>query len=390
MFSPISRTEIARKIGLSITAVSKYTNLFIAEGLVEELGTQDSKGGRKATSLGLDNNYGCTLAIDFGHTFLRFGIMDMRNNIIVKETHKRKDLGEHQTGLPMLIRLAKDFLARSQPECPLLAVCIAPSSIIHSRTNKITFPNLSGWKNVDILSPLSENFPVPVFCDDSARMMALAECTIAGNGRERQLVFVNVGDGIGTGIVANGRPLRGTGGYAGEMAHIIVKENGYPCDCGSSGCLEQYTSVFAMVRNARKAIRDGVNSKIKEYANGDVDSIDSTCIAKAYSDSDKLAIQLLSEACSYLSVGIANVINILNPPILVLGGGGMNLSKHMIDGIRHETLLRTLTASFNDTDVRLSRFGDNSVLIGSSIYMLDKLFGFDELCEDNEFFIHKG
>jgi len=78
MFSPISRTEIARKIGLSITAVSKYTNLFIAEGLVEELGTQDSKGGRKATSLGLDNDYGCTLAIDFGHTFLRFGIMDMR------------------------------------------------------------------------------------------------------------------------------------------------------------------------------------------------------------------------------------------------------------------------------------------------------------------------
>ena len=284
LFSPVSRAELAEKMGLSITAVSKYTAELMTEGLVEELGMQDSRGGRKAALLGIDNHYGCTLSIDFGHTFVRLGIMDMRSNIVMKETLRTIDLGEHQVGIPKLITTLHAFLLRADPDVPLRAICISPSSLMDSTNSTVLFPNLKGWQRVDIVKPIRESFPVPVYCDDSARMMALAESATAGKGRERQLIFINVGDGIGTGIVVNGRPLHGVNGAAGELAHINVREDGYPCDCGASGCLEQYASVFAMVRNARASIKNGVNSKILEYANGNPNKIDSICIAKAYAD----------------------------------------------------------------------------------------------------------
>ena len=387
LFSPVSKAYLAEKVGLSITAVSKYTSELMAEGLVEELGRQNSQGGRKASLLGIDNSYGCTLSIDFGHTFVRLGIMDMRSNIVARETIRTKDLGGHKVGIPKLIKLMKSFLARAQIEIPLLAICISPSSLIDNANNTVLFPNLKGWQSVDIVRPIKESFTVPVYCDDCSRMMALAESSIAGRGRERQLVFVNVGDGIGTGVVVNGRPLQGICGTAGELAHIIVRESGYPCDCGSSGCLEQYASVFAMVRNARTSIENGANTKILEYANQNIDQIDSVCIAKAYADNDKLAINILSDACGFLGVGAAIIINMLNPPILVFGGGGMSLSEHMLSDIVRATRLRALTGAFQKTEVRLSRLGDDAGLIGASIFSLDNLFGFYELCETEEFYI---
>lgn len=387
LFSPISRAELAERIELSITAVSKYVAELIHEGIVEELGLQASQGGRKAALLGIRNEYGCTLSIDFGHTYIRMAFMDMRSNVIVKKVFFTRDLGNYEEGIAQFILLIRGFIAEHQPVLPLLAIGFSLSTLMDDAENTVLFPNLEGWKTVDIVGPVRRSFTVPVFDDDSSRMMALAESVVPGNGRVEQLVFVSVGDGIGTGIVLNGRPVRGARGAAGELAHVIVHENGYPCDCGSSGCLEQYTSVFAMVRSAKQAIKSGVNSKILEYADGDLDKVDSWCISKAYAQDDKLAMTILSDACNYLGVGAAILINLFNTPTLVFGGGGMNLSPNMLEDIARATRLRALTNSMRITDIRHSLLGEDSGLIGASIFALDNLFGFDELCRSHEFYI---
>ena len=119
--------------------------------------------------------------------------------------------------------------------------------------------NLQGWKDVDFITPLSQEFDVPVYIDDSARMMALCESIVPKEGRFKNLIFISLGTGIGTGIIMFGRLLRGSNGMAGELGHIIVKEGGNICGCGNRGCLEQYASVPSMISSAKESISRIIN-----------------------------------------------------------------------------------------------------------------------------------
>ncbi len=374
LYGPIARTNLAEMMEISIAAVSKYVSELLEEGIVRETGTEKSTGGRKRILLNIDTSYGHMITIDFGQSLLRAAVLDLNNAVIFSQSISSSTIGGKHLGMDRILKLISEVQEHKNTQSKLLAIGIAVSGIISENGINVSLPNLKDWENVDFITPITEAFHVPVYLDDSARMMALSESIIPGNGRHHNLIFISIGAGIGMGIIVHGRLLRGANGAAGELGHIIVQEDGLTCGCGNKGCLEQYASVTSMVNNSKRSLQDGVRSAIIEFANGDINLVDSLCISKAFKEHDKLATQILTEAGSHLGKGVSQLVNLFNPPRIILGGGGMKLGNIIHQEVLKACALRSLTASAKKVSIMVSEKDDNCALIGASIFAQDNLF----------------
>ena len=383
---PISRVSLAEKLEISNTAVTGYINELISEGIVIEVGTEKSSGGRKPTLLDINPEYGYIIGIDFGQSFFRIAVFNLQNRCLHMETMSVSKLQQPDQGIKKMIDLIGKLRTTIIPHKKLLAIGIAVSGINFTGLGDyLTIPNLPGWKQINFKTPLEKEFNVPVYVDDSPRMQALYESIIPSNGRYKNLIYINIGVGIGTGIILFGRLFRGSTGLAGELGHTIVEENGLVCGCGNHGCLEQYASVPAMVNNAKEKLLLGVRSSIMDYVEGNIDNVNSYVLARALMDNDKLAYSIVINAGTYLGKAIAQMINLFNPERIIIGGGGANISDVLLDEIIKTCKIRAMNESVKSVQIVKSSKGDDSALLGISIFSQDNLFGLSEIQEQSLF-----
>lgn len=383
---PISRVSIAEKLEISNTAVTKYINELISEGIVVEVGTEKSSGGRKPTLLDINPGYGYIIAIDFGQTFFRIAVFNMQNECLHREVMPASKLQQPDQGIKIMFDLVRRLQKTVIPDKKLLAIGIAVSGInFVGAGDYLTIPYIPGWKHINLKAPFKKEFKVPVYVEDSPRMTALCESIIPSNGRYKNLIYVNIGVGIGTGIIIFGRLVRGFSGMAGELGHTIVEENGLVCGCGNHGCLEQYASTTAMVNQAKEKLLLGVRSSILDYAEGKIDKVDSYAVAKAFKDRDKLAYSIVIGAGTYLGKAIAQLINLFNPERIIIGGGGANISDEILDEIIRTCKIRAMNEAVKTVQIVKSTKGDDSALIGMSIFSQDNLFRLTEIQEESLF-----
>ena len=183
-------------------------------------------------------------------------------------------------------------------------------------------PNLN-WYNVPLKKELESRLNIPTFLDNDVNVGTVGEFTHGAGQGANSLVGIFVGTGIGGGIILNGKLFHGTNKTAGEIGHIIVKANGPKCNCGNSGCLEAISSRTAITKKIRKAVlKQGRKSHILELNDGNLDNIRSKTLAKAVASGDKVTIKVIRRTAKYLGIGIASVVNFLNPEMIILGGGG--------------------------------------------------------------------
>ena len=385
-YGPISRVAIARRLELSNTAVTKYVNGFIDEGLTIETGTEKSSGGRKPTLLNINPDLGYIIGIDIGAGHFRIAAFNLANDFLYRETFPSADLGEPKHGLLTISKLIHKIKTEYLATNKLLAIGIAVSGIAFDNygTN-MTIPYLPGWEHIDFKTSFEKNFRVPVYVDDSPRMQALYESIIPSKGRYKNLIYVNIGVGVGAGIMLFGRLYRGSKGLAGEIGHIIVQEDGLVCGCGNHGCLEQYASVSAMINNAKESLNKGVRSSILGYADDQIDKVDSFALVKALNDRDKLAFSTIIEAGNYLGKGISQLINLFNPERIIIGGGGANISDLILDEINRTCQIRASNAAVNSVKIVKSKIGEDGALLGVAIFAQDNLFGLTKIQENSLF-----
>lgn len=382
LYGPVSRTSLAEMMDISLTAVAKYVSELISEGIICEAGSKKSSGGRKAVLLDLNLQYGYMISIDFGQSIFRVSALKLNNEIIVKKSISTKELGPPQYGIKKIINMINEIKNDVTFPKKLLAVGIAVSGMVKEEdSSRVMMLSLNEWTDFDIVNPIKEKFGVPVFIDDSSRMMALCESVKPGDGRFKNLVFINIGTGIGTGIIIFGRLFRGLNGMAGELGHIIVKEGGNICGCGNHGCLEQYVSVPSMVNNARRAIINGVRSSIFDFAGKNINEIDSFSLARAIEERDKLAYNIAIEAGNYLGIGVSQIINLFNPELIIIGGGGAEISEVVIDEVKKTCQIRALYESAKNVKIIKSQKGNDCALIGASIFAQDNLFELSKIQE---------
>lgn len=248
----------------------------------------------------------------------------------------------------------------------LAGIGIGVPGLVNSRDGRAIFlPNLPGWRNIPLGLWVNRELGIPTIIDNDVRMAAWGEKLLgAGRGCDN-LVFLTLGTGIGAGIFLQGKMFRGHSESAGEIGHMTVEKEGLPCTCGNRGCLEMYASGRAIARRAREAVKQNDDSLILKLAEGDEARIGAATVAEAAGQGDALARRIIEEAALYLGMGLANLVNILNPQRLVIGGGVAGMGEMLLAPVRE--VVRTRAMPLNrEVEIVTAELGERAGAVGAA------------------------
>ncbi|MEW6446573.1 MAG: ROK family protein [Bacillota bacterium] len=230
-------------------------------------------------------------------------------------------------------------------------------------------PNL-GWRNVPLKASLEELVGVPVFLENDANLAAWGEFVYGAGKDAVDMVYITVSTGIGGGLVMGGKIYRGTGYGAGEIGHITVLPDGPECHCGNRGCLEALASGTAVAREARKLIAHGAGRVMLSLAGGKPEAVTAKTVGSAAAQGDAEAQQLFDSAARWLGIGVAAVLNLLNPEMVVLGGGMMKSAAFFWETLDGEVRRRALPSAFQGARLVTAALGGRSGVLGAVAYAL--------------------
>ena len=228
-------------------------------------------------------------------------------------------------------------------------------------------PNIPGWINVPIAEIMQKEFNVPVKVDNDVRCMALAESTYGAGQGCKNLICITIGTGIGSGLIINGKLVRGASNAAGEIGHIKLEmHDGLLCGCGDSGCFEAYASGPSIVAMAKDYVLGGKSAKFRELA-GSVDAITPAIVAKAAEEGDVVAKKIFERMGEYLGIGLASVVNLLNPEKIVIGGGVADAGDILFEPLRKTLKDRAMPIQGEAVEVVHASLGNTAGIIGASL-----------------------
>jgi glucokinase-like ROK family protein len=350
----------------------------IEKGLVVESGRRSHGPGRQALSLAVRPDAGYIVGVDLGSFYLRVVVSDLLGNLLYKR-QMETCLSE---GRQRVVKKTFDAIHNAIRECGIprkqfRGIGMGHSGIIDSATGVVvSFPRpgqMTEWKNVPLRQMVEEEFGVPSVLEDSVRAIASAEQRFGFGRNLEDFVYIDVGMGIGAGIILNGKLYEGPGGGAGEFGHMTVEENGPLCCCGNRGCLEAVASCAAIIIAARNAIEHGVDSKIRELVEADLRKISIEVIAKAAQENDSLGFRVLHEAVSHIGIALADVVNLLNPSVVIFGGPLLRAAPSLLDELKRLIKQRALERSANQVQVRVSTLGSEAGALGAARIMSEKV-----------------
>ncbi|WP_410771176.1 ROK family protein [Fontibacillus sp. BL9] len=349
---PLSRADIAAGIGLNKATVSSLVSELIDSNLVTEIGPGESSGGRKPTLLLFNKHAGFAIGVDIRVSDLLAVLVDLEGNVIREKNVPLSDFSPE--AVMDQIRKTISQLSRKLPESPygIVGIGIGVPGLVDEKSSVVSAPNL-GWEHVDLAGALAEEFGGNIHIDNEANAGAIGE-KLYGVGKDSlNLIYLSIGVGIGSGIIVGGALYRGTSNFSGEVGHMTVAENGPLCRCGNRGCWETLASEKAMLDRAA-AIWPGD------------DAPDLEDVLKAAKQGDQEAVNLLNEIGSQLGVGLANLVNILNPELIVIGNR-LSLAGELFEEAMLRTIKsRSLSYHRKKTHVDFAKLGIRSTALGAA------------------------
>lgn len=326
------------------------------------------------------------VGVDIGGTKVAAGIVDS-GGVLLRQSRKpmaaRGSAAEGLAAVTGALDALFDealFNGASSDLASLRAIGIcSPGPLDPSRGLIVNPPNLPCWRNFPLVAELARIYGVPVHLDNDGNAAALAE-TIWGAGRGYKNVFyASLGTGIGTGIVLNGRIYHGRTGAAAEGGHVSIDYRGPQCACGKRGCIEVFASGPAIARRAREfvAVKPGSASTLLQFAGGSPDAITSEMVGKAYVAGDRAAREVLETTVQLLSLWLGNMIDLLDPDILILGGGVSTMLHPFFDGIRNLLPSSCINSRCREIPLLAAHYGEDAGIAGGAA-LCARLAG----CED--------
>lgn len=320
----ISRAAIVKETGLSAPTVTRIVESLInIERLVEQIGIGESSGGRPPLIVRFNGEESYVIGVDWGRTHI-YGVLANLNGRSLTELDITTDVGDDfQMDLKRVVSLIEKLLTESGIDKKTLkGIGVAAAGFINKKNHIIEYSPNFKWVNVDIKQPLAQHFGVPVMVDNVSRVMALGELLYGIGETCKDFIFINVGYGIGAGIVSNGKPFFGFDGMAGEMGHNRVVgpvTGGRQCACGKMDCLECYSSGRGITEIGTQQRPFYPKSLLHSSAR-----LSTEIIAGFARQGDELALQLFHQAADFLGLAIASMANMFNPAAVVLGGKVIN------------------------------------------------------------------
>jgi predicted NBD/HSP70 family sugar kinase len=363
----ISRAEIARRTGLSRSTVTEIVDELLPMGLVAEVGVGPSRGGRPPIVLEFNYQAGCILGVDMGAAHIAVALMDLRGQILSWQ-HRAHPVRTDPEGTRALINELCSACLASRPGSRKLLVGIgiaAPCPVDPKHPERFSEIVLPEWHGRSGFKQMGTRFKVPVMVDNDANLGALAERWWgAGRGID-DFAYVKVATGVGSGHFVLGKVYRGATGVAGEIGHVAIDPYGKPCICGLRGCLATLVGAQALVERAQELLARHPKSVLADRAIS-IDSIEDAALA-----GDALGLEIVHEAAGHLGIAIAGLLNLMNPRLVILGGGLCRLGDLLLDPLRDVTRSRTLISSLTAANVQTSELGPRSIAVGAATYVLD-------------------
>ncbi len=373
----VSRIQIANKLQISPATVGLICKDLIETGMVVTVGTGTSTGGRRPTFLKLNERANYFIGCDLGICHIISVLVDIYGNVIDRNSVPIDPRDEMDVILDRMISSIRSLiLTAEKKQLPVIGIGLSlPGLLDFSRGISVFAPNLTHWRNVPIVERVKKEFGLAVLMDNDARAMVLGEFWFGAGRGCRNLVCVNIGSGIGSGIMFDGRLYQGVAGGAGEIGHVTVNDNGPRCPCGSNGCLELMASGPAIAARAIQAVSIGASTLIQTLTEGNYSLIDAKVVAEAARQGDKLATDILMDAGRYIGIGVAMVANLLSPEMVIIGGGVAQSGEFFIDIIRSTVYQRAYTIIVNKLEVVSSQLKENASAMGAAAAFIQQTFG---------------
>ena len=307
---------------------------------------------------------GLTVGVDVGGTKIAAGVVDEKGEIL-----ERRRLDSPATDSEAIEATIAELVLELKRDHDIEAVGVGAAGFVDVRRSTVLFaPNLA-WRDEPLKAELERLTDLPVVVENDANAAAWGEFAFGGGKDVDDLLLVTVGTGVGGGLVLDGKLHRGAFGVAAEIGHFRVVPQGRPCGCGQYGCWEQYASGSALVRDARERLGAGGDDvqALLERAGGDPEAVTGPIVTEAAQSGDAVAVELLAEVGRWLGEGIASLTAVLDPAVVVIGGGVSEAGDLLLDPIR-EHFLATLTARDYrpHLEIRPAELGNRAGLIGAA------------------------
>jgi glucokinase-like ROK family protein len=374
LYSPISRARVANLTGLNRGTVSNIVNDLIEEGLVSENEQEDSKVGRPGISLGLRPDGGAVIGMEIGVDFIT---ILLTNFVAVTLWETRVDISpsESQTNIisraEQLIEQALS-IAKEQRLRPLGMGIGLPGLINLSRGELIIAPNLN-WRNVPLRLMWNQRFRLPIYIENEANLAAMGEYYFGVARNVDNFIYLSSGIGLGGGIMIGGNLFRGGHGYGGEIGHIQRDPTGERCSCGRIGCWETQVGPRAVLRRVKKELQIHSDQSLLDACQGDFNNLTFTMVVRFALEGNSVCKQAIEEVAAYLGEGIADLVNVFNPELVVIGGAFI-LGKDILHPIIEKAIFSSaLQPSTDDLRIAFSERGDNACALGAVAIVLDDI-----------------
>jgi glucokinase-like ROK family protein len=373
----ISRAELSRLTEISAPTITRITTELISEeGLVVDVGPSVSGGGRPPNMVRFAGETKFIIGIDIGSTHIRGALSNMDGNIILdKKEVPTHNIKSFEDIVETLIRLIDSLLEFSHVEKKnVLGVGLAYGGLFNEHTHKVEFIQTLHWSNSQAAAILKERIGLPVKIDNVTRVVAIGELHFGIGKKYDNFICINVGYGIGAGIIVESKPFYGKNSLAGEFGHIVIsKDDERLCNCGNYGCIEAICSGSGMVRTAINLIKRGRTSVLNEYCSGHLDDISAEMIIRAVQQGDNLASEILDEAIEYLALGIMNLVNLFDPSAIVLHGRIAVLGDLVVEPIRKVIKEKAYNIEKKSIEIEFASFGNESPMIGAIALILENV-----------------
>lgn len=351
----ITKLDISRILDISITTVSSNISELKDKGIVEDVRTLESTGGRKAVSIKLNENCRYSIGVALTSKHIKISLVNLKREII-----ENVRIRHYNDGIEKLIEIIKenlDLIIKKHHICSekLLGIVFSIPGTVDFNEGIIKYAYFLGVKEFNFKKSF-EYLNVPIFVDNEANLSAYYEFL---NRKDKldNLLYVSITEGLGLGIIINGRIYRGDNNSSGELGHIKISISGKECRCGAKGCLEAYTSMNSLVENY---------NNLSEESILDIGEFEEQYTRKSYA-----SLKALEDYLSYLSVGILNLIMILDPSSIVIGGDINNLILDNLEMLKRNIYKDNLFTDENNCNISVATFKE-SYLLGAAMLPIEE------------------
>ena len=369
-FSPaLSCADLCDLLDKSLPLITKLIGELIKEGKVIEIGLAPSTGGRRPSMYSIKPGIQYIVALSMDQLITRIALMDMQNNLIGEVKRIDLPLAKNPFALTVLKEEIEKFISNlSIDRDKIVGIGIGmPGFIDVNKGINYSFLQTSAGS---ITQYISESIGLPVFIDNDSSLIALAELRFGAVEDKKNVMVVNMGWGVGLGLILDSALYRGDNGFAGEFSHIPLFTNNKLCSCGKHGCLETETSLLVLIEKAKEGLEAGRVSSLKGIPFDNPEEANNQII-KAAIEGDQFAVELLSEIGFKIGKGVAILIHLLNPKLIVLSGRGSLAGKIWQAPMQQALNEFCIPKLAHNITIEVSKLGFNAELIGAATLVME-------------------